>query len=140
MRAKGKGNRREHFIGRKCVERGAVTYVRAGASLGAADLCIIFPRRNLLVQVKSNRWPGTVETETLNRLGDQLHADAYVVATVRVDDGAGSRSATLRARLHVGGARGFHEVSFDELIFVVTKAEVLDERQRNASVRRVAIG
>lgn len=65
MNAKAKGTRNEH---RSMILPEALGYrcTRAAASLGAWDIIGIGSTDLVLVQVKSNQWPGTAEMETLH--------------------------------------------------------------------------
>lgn len=63
--AKRKGTRNEH----KCIkllEEIGYKCMRAGGSLGAWDVIAIGPSDIKLIQVKTNRWPGTAEMELLS--------------------------------------------------------------------------
>jgi Holliday junction resolvase len=60
MNTKRKGTRNERRS-RALLEGQGYTVTRAAASLGAFDLIAIGARRVLLVQVKSNCWPRSVE-------------------------------------------------------------------------------
>lgn len=64
MNAKGKGTRNEH---RSIVLLEAAGYActRAAASLGVWDIVGLSATDIVLCQVKSNRWPGTEETEAM---------------------------------------------------------------------------
>jgi Holliday junction resolvase len=62
--AKAKGTRNEHRTMR-LLEAAGYSVCRAAASLGAWDVIAIGPTDIVLVQVKSNAWPGSVEMETL---------------------------------------------------------------------------
>lgn len=64
MNTKGKGTRLEHKTMRR-LESVGYCCTRAAASLGAWDVIAIGPHDVRLVQVKSNRWPGSVEMEAL---------------------------------------------------------------------------
>lgn len=66
MNAKAKGNRNEHKSIR-LLERLGYACTRAAASLGVFDIIGVGPADVVLVQVKSNRWPGTAEVETIRR-------------------------------------------------------------------------
>lgn len=61
---KAKGTRNEHKTIR-LLEASGYVCMRAGASLGVWDVIGIGPVDIVLVQVKSNRWPGTEEMERL---------------------------------------------------------------------------
>lgn len=60
MNRKRKGTRCEHKS-RKLLEAAGYRVTRAGGSLGTFDLIAVGARGVLLVQVKSNRWPGAPE-------------------------------------------------------------------------------
>jgi len=62
---KAKGTRNQHRSIR-LLEAAGYHCCRAAASLGAWDIVAIGPVDVVLVQVKSNAWPGTVEMETLS--------------------------------------------------------------------------
>ena len=62
--SKQKGNRQEHRTMR-LLESMGYSCCRAAASLGVWDVIGIGPTDIVLVQVKSNKWPGSVEMETL---------------------------------------------------------------------------
>lgn len=62
--AKAKGTLREHKSIR-LLEALGYSCCRAAASLGVWDIIAIGPTDIVLVQVKSNRWPGSVEMEQL---------------------------------------------------------------------------
>lgn len=64
MNAKAKGSRNEHRTIR-LLEAAGYLCTRAAASLGAWDVVAIGPLDVIVVQVKSNDWPGSVEMETL---------------------------------------------------------------------------
>lgn len=64
MNAKRKGTRNEHRSMR-LLEAAGYSVTRAAASLGAWDIIAIGPVDVVLVQVKTNAWPGSVEMETL---------------------------------------------------------------------------
>jgi len=64
VNAKAKGTRLEHKTMRRLEDDG-YSCTRAAASLGAWDIIAIGPTDVRLVQVKANRWPGSVEMETL---------------------------------------------------------------------------
>ena len=64
MNAKAKGTRNEHRSIR-LLEAAGYRCCRSAASLGAWDVVAIGPVDVVLVQVKSNAWPGSVEMETL---------------------------------------------------------------------------
>ena len=64
MNAKAKGNRNERRT-IKLLEASGYLCTRAAASLGAWDVIGIGPTDVVLVQVKSNEWPRSVEMETL---------------------------------------------------------------------------
>jgi hypothetical protein len=66
MKTQRKGTKNEHRSMRLHTRAGAYC-VRAGGSLGLWDYLAVYPTHLLLVQVKSNRWPGTVEMEALLR-------------------------------------------------------------------------
>lgn len=63
--AKRKGTRNEHKSMRLHSAAGAYC-VRAGGSLGIFDFIALYPDYLLLVQVKSNRWPGGRELQALS--------------------------------------------------------------------------
>lgn len=60
MNCKAKGNRRERQT-RALLEDAGYSVTKAGASLGVFDLIAIGADNIILVQVKSNRWPGSEE-------------------------------------------------------------------------------
>ena len=62
--AKRKGNRNEHRS-IALLEAARYACTRAAASLGIFDIVGIGPRDIVLVQVKSNDWPGSVEMESI---------------------------------------------------------------------------
>jgi hypothetical protein len=64
MNAKAKGSRNEHRS-RRLLEAAGYCVTRAAGSLGAWDLIGVSGTDFVLVQVKSNAWPGTVGMETL---------------------------------------------------------------------------
>lgn len=64
MNSKRKGNRNEHRTMR-LLESLGYACTRAAASLGAWDVIAVGPTDVVLVQVKSNSWPGSVEMEQL---------------------------------------------------------------------------
>ena len=64
MTGYAKGARREHASKRLLEARGYAV-VRAAGSHGAFDLVAFSAADVVLVQVKSNRWPGTVEMAAL---------------------------------------------------------------------------
>ena len=64
MNAKAKGTKNEHRS-MAVLESAGYRCTRSAASLGAWDIIGISSRDVLLVQVKSTRWPGGVEMETL---------------------------------------------------------------------------
>jgi len=64
MNAKAKGTRNEHRSIR-LLEAAGYSCTRAAASLGAWDIIGIGAADVVLVQVKTNAWPGTVETATM---------------------------------------------------------------------------
>lgn len=64
MNAKRKGTRNEHRS-MQLLEASGYAVTRAAASLGVWDLIAIGPTDIVLVQVKTNAWPGSVEMETL---------------------------------------------------------------------------
>lgn len=66
MNAKAKGTRAEHKTMRY-LETIGYACTRAAASLGAWDIIAIGPRDIRCIQVKANRWPGSVEMETLEQ-------------------------------------------------------------------------
>lgn len=61
---KAKGTRNEHRT-IQLLEAAGYSCTRAAASLGAWDVIGIGSTDVVLVQVKSNAWPGSVEMETL---------------------------------------------------------------------------
>lgn len=65
MNAKQKGTRNEHKSMQRDRRAGALV-VRAGGSLGLFDYIALYPDVVRLVQVKSNRWPGTLEMAALS--------------------------------------------------------------------------
>ena len=64
MNAKAKGTRNEHRS-MALYERRGYTTVRAGASLGTWDWVGWNEREFIFCQVKTSRWPGTAEMETI---------------------------------------------------------------------------
>ena len=62
--SKRKGTRNEHRTMR-WLEAQGYACTRAAASLGLWDVIAIGPKDNRLCQVKTNRWPGSVEREQL---------------------------------------------------------------------------
>lgn len=60
VNGKKKGTRNEHKSMQRHSNHGAYC-VRAGGSLGIFDFLACYPTYCLFIQVKSNRWPGTVE-------------------------------------------------------------------------------
>ncbi|MGE0128068.1 MAG: hypothetical protein AB7U82_08310 [Blastocatellales bacterium] len=64
MNAKAKGNRNEHKT-IKLLEAAGYACTRAAASLGVFDVIAISATDVLLVQVKSNEWPRSVEMEQI---------------------------------------------------------------------------
>jgi Holliday junction resolvase len=64
MNSKAKGSRNEYKTMR-LLEGCGYSCTRAAASLGAWDVIGIGSTDVVLVQVKSNAWPGSVEMETL---------------------------------------------------------------------------
>lgn len=64
MNSKRKGNRNEYRTMRM-LEALGYACCRSAASLGVWDIIAIGPTDIVLVQVKSNAWPGSVEMEQL---------------------------------------------------------------------------
>jgi hypothetical protein len=64
VNAKRKGSRNEHRS-ISLLEAAGYRCSRSAASLGVFDVIGVGPTDVLLVQVKSNRWPGREEMETL---------------------------------------------------------------------------
>lgn len=64
MKAKQKGTRNEHRS-ITLLETAGYACTRAAGSLGAWDIIGIGSTDFVLVQVKTNNWPGSVEMETL---------------------------------------------------------------------------
>ena len=64
IQAKRKGARREHATMR-LLEDAGYRCTRAAASLGVFDIIGVGEADVALVQVKSNRWPGNAEMQTL---------------------------------------------------------------------------
>jgi len=64
MNAKSKGDRNERRTMRY-LEALGYACTRAAASLGVFDVVAVGPRDVKLLQVKSNRWPGSVEMEAI---------------------------------------------------------------------------
>jgi len=62
--SKAKGARNEHKTMRY-LEALGYACTRAAASLGVFDVVAVGPRDVKLLQVKSNRWPGSVEMEAI---------------------------------------------------------------------------
>lgn len=77
MNAKRKGTRNEH---RSILLLEAAGYqcTRAAASLGAWDIIGVGSTDIVLVQVKTNAWPGTVEMETLKQFNAPPNARKLV--------------------------------------------------------------
>ena len=65
MNAKRKGTRNEHRS-MALLEAAGYATTRAAASLGAWDIIGVGSTDVVLVQVKSNAWPGSVEMEALH--------------------------------------------------------------------------
>ena len=65
MNTKAKGNRNEHRS-IAILEAAGYRCTRSAASLGEWDIVGIGSTDVVLVQVKSNDWPGSVEMETLS--------------------------------------------------------------------------
>ncbi len=61
---KAKGNRNE-YRSMRLLESLGYACTRAAASLGVWDIVAIGPTDIVLLQVKSNKWPGSVEMEAL---------------------------------------------------------------------------
>ena len=61
---KAKGSRAEHRCMR-ILEAAGYACCRSAASLGIFDIIAVGPKDFRLVQVKSNRWPGSVEMEAI---------------------------------------------------------------------------
>jgi len=66
MNTKAKGNRNEHKTMRY-LEALGYACTRAAASLGVFDIVAISQRDVRLIQVKSNRMPGSVEMEAIEQ-------------------------------------------------------------------------
>ena len=64
MKTKRKGNRNEHKT-MALLEKQGYLCTRGAASLGTFDVIAIGAKGVLLVQVKSNRWPGRQEMEAI---------------------------------------------------------------------------
>jgi Holliday junction resolvase len=64
MNAKRKGSRNEHKT-MELLEAGGYACTRAAASLGVFDVVGVGPTDVVLVQCKSNQWPGSVEMESI---------------------------------------------------------------------------
>ena len=64
MNCKAKGTRNEHRS-MAVLESAGYSCTRSAASLGAWDIIGISSRDVVLCQVKTARWPGSVEMETL---------------------------------------------------------------------------
>ncbi len=64
MNSKAKGNRNERRS-MQLLEAAGYACSRSAASLGAFDIIGIGSRDIVLVQVKSNAWPGSVEMQVL---------------------------------------------------------------------------
>ncbi len=64
MNAKAKGTRNEHRT-MELLESAGYSCTRAAASLGIFDVIGVSATDVVLVQVKSNCWPGSVEMEAL---------------------------------------------------------------------------
>lgn len=80
--SKQKGNRNEYKSRDRHIANGA-SVVRAGGSLGIFDLIALYGDFALLIQVKSNRWPGTAEMGALST----FQAPAYAKKVIeRWDD------------------------------------------------------
>jgi Holliday junction resolvase len=74
--SKRKGTRNEHRS-KKLLEAQGFAVTRAAGSLGLFDLVAIGATKILLVQVKSNRFPGRAEVEGLARRSAYSGADAF---------------------------------------------------------------
>ncbi len=122
MNFRAKGARRERYFRDLALGCGAVLVIKAGASLGAADLALDFPTRTIRAQAKSNAWPGSEESKGLDFLAAKLDSRFYIVATVRIDDGEAkgkaSKSPTIRCRIHRGPGMTRVECSWMELVAV----------------------
>ena len=64
LNKKAKGTRNEHRSMR-LLELAGYRCTRSGASLGVFDIIAVGPTDIVLLQVKSNSWPGAVEMEDL---------------------------------------------------------------------------
>lgn len=64
MSTKSKGTRNEHRT-MKYLESRGYSCSRTAASLGAWDVFAVSAHNVKLIQVKSNRWPGSVEMQTM---------------------------------------------------------------------------
>jgi Holliday junction resolvase len=64
MNTKAKGSRRERRA-IALLEAAGYRCTRAAASLGTFDVVAVGPRDVKLLQVKSGRWPGSVELEAI---------------------------------------------------------------------------
>jgi len=62
-----KGARRERQARDRLYAMGAYEVIKAGGSKGVFDLWGVFPGELVLVQVKSNTWPGSEEMMRLQR-------------------------------------------------------------------------
>ena len=82
MNAKRKGTQREHKTMQR-LEAHGYRCTRAAASLGEWDIIAISPCDVRLIQVKSNRWPGSDEMDRL----EQFRTPSNVIKEVwRWDD------------------------------------------------------
>lgn len=77
MNAKAKGTRNEHRS-MTLLEATGYRCTRAAASLGAWDIIGIGSTDVVLVQVKTNQWPGTAEMETLRDFPTPTHCRKLV--------------------------------------------------------------
>ncbi len=122
MNFRAKGARRERYFRDLALGSGAVLVIKAGASLGAADLALDFPTRTIRAQAKSNAWPGTEESNGLDFLAAKLDQRFYIVATVRIDDGIARGKASvdpkIRCRIHRGPGMTRVECTWGELVAV----------------------
>lgn len=77
MNTKAKGARNERRS-RQLLEAEGYACTRAAASLGVFDIIGIGGRDVVLVQVKSNAWPGTVEVEAMQEFPAPANARKLV--------------------------------------------------------------
>lgn len=95
MNRKAKGSRRERQITSVLSNRG-YSYTRAAASLGAWDIIAMNDRLIILIQAKSNCWPGKKE---MQKLKDFKIPDSENILKLvwRIDDQKGGKG---KKRIH----------------------------------------